>query len=151
MLLAHAPKGYCVYPLVRLSLAPACSPAYLDDHALDEPRALGACTLIVHKSRPDAWNDWLAACATVLDSQPRVIELDSMFAVARAAERGLGVALVPIPLSDAWLRSGALVNPFASVLETGERYYFVHRQKSAVDKDITTFANWAAAVCSADE
>ena len=38
-----------------------------------------------------------------------VIRLDSMIAIARAAERGLGVALVPVQLSDAWFESGSLV------------------------------------------
>ena len=38
-----------------------------------------------------------------------VIELDTMFAVVRAAERGIGVALVPSALCDSWFRSGALV------------------------------------------
>jgi DNA-binding transcriptional LysR family regulator len=107
--------------------------------------------LIIHKSRPDAWTEWFKASGAKLTTQPRIIELDSMFAVARAAERGLGVALVPVPLAGAWLRSGALVTPFDTTLDTGERYYFVHRPKDTDDPDIVTLARWTAGICSQHE
>jgi len=61
----------------------------------------------------------------------QVIELDTMSAVVRAAERGLGLALVPTPLCDSWLRSGALVRVFAVELATRDANYLVSRPKDA--------------------
>jgi len=150
-LLPHEPKGYCTVPLFALQLIPACAPAYAEHHDLSGRDGLGDCTLIVHQSRPDAWNDWLTASGTRLAQQPRVIELDNMFAVARAAERGLGIALLPLRISGAWLRSGALVTPFDTVLDAGERYFFVTRPKEAADPDIVMLRQWTIGLCAAHE
>ena len=75
-----------------------------------------------------------------LDRAPKVIHLDSMFAVARAAERGLGVALVPIPLAGTWFNSGALVRPCIGELETTDRYYFVYRADAEKNPDVVCAA-----------
>lgn len=151
LLLASEPNGYCVYPLFELRLVAACSPGLAAEFSLTEVEALRDCTLIIHKSRPAVWSDWLAAAGSSQDSQSRIIELDSMFAVARAAERGLGVALVPVPLADAWLRSRALVTPFETILETGERYFFVHRVEDAKDTDLVRLAEWTTQICAQGE
>ena len=151
MLLAHEPKGFCTYPLFSLKLVPACSPAFAEEVGLTEPGALRGCPLIIHKSRPDAWSEWFKATNTQLMAQPRIIELDSMFAVARAAESSFGVALIPLPLAGAWLQSRALVTLFDTALDTGERYYFVHRLKDAGDPDIVMLGRWTAEICKQDE
>ena len=62
-----------------------------------------------------------------IEPLPKLLHFDDMFAVARAAERGLGVALLPLALSQSWFASGALVQPCGGELETVDRYYFVHR------------------------
>jgi LysR family glycine cleavage system transcriptional activator len=151
LLTSSEPTGYCVYPLFDVHLVPACSPALAAEFNLSNPQALGACTLIIHEGRPDAWSDWFAAAGAPLEVQPRVIHLDSMFAVARAAEQGLGVALVPMPLTNAWLQSRALVQLFDTALATGERYYFVHRLKDEKDPDIAMLARWVKEACAAHE
>ncbi|NNC64784.1 MAG: LysR family transcriptional regulator [Gammaproteobacteria bacterium] len=151
LLLANEPKGYCVYPLFELRLVVACSPGLAAEFSLTEVDALRNCTLIIHKSRPEVWSDWFAAAGSRQSPQSPIIELDNMFAVARAAERGLGVALVPVPLADAWLRSRALVTPFDTVLDTGERYFFVHRLEDAEDTDLVTLAEWTTRICSKGE
>jgi LysR family glycine cleavage system transcriptional activator len=151
LLLSSEPTGYCVYPLFDVHLVPACSPALAAEFELSDPQSLSACTLIIHEDRPDAWSDWFEAAGFKVQVQPRVIHLDSMFAVARAAEQGLGVALVPMPLTAAWLQSRALIKLFDTALVTGERYYFVHRLKDANDADIVTLANWVKEACAAHE
>jgi len=151
MLLASEPTGYHVNPLFKLRLVPACSPKLAKEQDLSDPTKLADCTLIIHRSRREAWQDWFGAIKLTLESQPRIIELDSMFAVARAAEQGLGVALVPMPLANAWLQSGALLQLFETSLDTGERYYFVHRLKDENDPDIVTLSKWIAATCAEHE
>jgi LysR family glycine cleavage system transcriptional activator len=150
-LLPSEPKGYCAVPLFGLALIPACAPAYAERHDFHDRKTLSDCTLIIHRSRPDAWNDWLALSGTRLAKQPRIIELDNMFAVARAAERGLGIALVPLRISGAWIRSGSLVTPLATILDSGEQYFFMCRPKDANDSDIVMLRRWTIDICAAHE
>ena len=145
LLLSSRPTDMCSHPLFSLRLAPACSPQLARELALGDPRGLLGATLIVNKARPHAWQDWFASMSIALDKPPKVIQLDSMFAVARAAERGLGVALVPVPLSGTWFNSGALVRPCIGELETTERYYFVYRAEAAQNPDVRALRDWVIA------
>jgi LysR family glycine cleavage system transcriptional activator len=65
-----------------------------------------------------------------------------MIAVARAAERGLGAALVPVPLSDAWFQSGSLVRLFDRELVVQDGYYFVYRDEDEEREDIRALRQW---------
>jgi LysR family glycine cleavage system transcriptional activator len=151
LLLSSRPTDVAAHPLFALRLAPACSPQLARELKLGDPRALLAATLIVHKARPRAWQDWFESMSIALDRPPKVIHLDSMFAVARAAERGLGVALVPIPLSSNWFTSGALIRPCIGELETTDRYYFVHRPDAAANPDVIALRDWVVANFAEDE
>jgi len=68
-----------------------------------------------------------------------------MYAVARAAERGVGVALVPSRLCEAWFRSGSLVCIFATELATADTYFLVSRHKDAGRPEIQALSAWALA------
>jgi LysR family transcriptional regulator, glycine cleavage system transcriptional activator len=142
LLLSSPPRDVCHHELFRLRLVPACSPGLSDRFGRAEPAALRDETLIVHNSRPNAWDEWLAAEGVEPPDDARVIYLDSMYAVARAAERGLGIALVPVPLSAAWFRRGALVRLFDDELDTGDSYYFLFRNEDAADSDILALRDW---------
>ncbi len=74
-----------------------------------------------------------------------------MFAVARAAERGLGVALLPPALSQSWFASGALVQPCGGELETVDRYYFVHRPDVSGNPDVMALRDWVTAAFAFDD
>lgn len=74
-----------------------------------------------------------------------MIELDTMSAVVRAAERGLGIALVPAMLCESWIRSGALVRVFAVEVATGDAYYLVSRPMDADRPQVQALTRWALA------
>jgi len=63
--------------------------------------------------------------------------------VVRAAERGIGVALVPSALCDAWFRSGALVRIFSVELATKDTYFLVSRPKDAEKPGVKAITHWA--------
>jgi len=142
LLLPSPPADMIARALFPLRLAPACSPQLAEQYGLTEPRALLGATLIVHNGRPHAWQDWFARMAIAPEQSPKAIHLDSMFAIARAAERGLGVALLPVALRQGWFATGALVQPCAGELETSDRYYFVHRREAAGNPDVTALRDW---------
>jgi LysR family glycine cleavage system transcriptional activator len=145
VLLPAPPPDLIALPLFQLRLVPACSPQLARDRVLTEPRALLKTTLIVHEGRPQAWQDWFARMNVATERLSTTLHFDDLFAVARAAERGLGVALVPATLSDSWFASGALVRPCAGELETPDRYYFVHRPDMAGDPDVAALRDWVRA------
>jgi LysR family transcriptional regulator, glycine cleavage system transcriptional activator len=142
VLLPAPPPAMVVRPLFPLTLAPACSPALASQRSLTEPRALLDAPLIVHNRRPRAWRDWFARMS-VRGGQPfNAMHFDSLFAVARAAERGLGVALLPVVLTESWIASGALLRPCFGELETVDRYFFVHRPEAAGNPDVAALRDW---------
>jgi len=98
---------------------------------------------IVDRTRPFAWDSWADEVGLDTPEPKQVIELDTMSAVVRAAERGLGVALVPLVLCDSWMRSGALVRVFAVQLATNDSYYLVSRPKDAEKPQVRALTRWA--------
>ena len=58
--------------------------------------------------RTDVWDRWLEQVGLDLTKVRNIAEFDNMFAVARAAERGAGIALLPLLVCEPWFASGAL-------------------------------------------
>ena len=65
-----------------------------------------------------------------------------MIAVARAAEKGIGAALMPAKMSASWLESGALVPLFDHELELNEAYFLVGRPGESLRADAEIFREW---------
>jgi len=137
-----APAGYASDRLFPLRLIPAASPDVRRKLVIDETSIGGDVPLIVHDGRPGAWRQWSRASGVEILRDASIIRLDSMIAVARAAERGLGVALVPMQLSDAWFESGSLVPLSDHHLLTRDAYYFVYRADDADNETIQILRSW---------
>lgn len=136
------PLGEVVEALFPIRYVPSCNPDVYKRFVKSGVNALHKVPLILHKSRPWAWHQW-AQKMGIEDFNPgQIIQLDSMFAVARAAQQGMGVALVPLPLGKAWFEEKLLVKLFKQELHTKDRYYLVQHQIGVQDNDITEFAQW---------
>ena len=99
--------------------------------------------LIVHSKRPNAWLDWSRSAGVELGDQSNVIRLETMISVARAAEQSLGIALVPLPLSESWFQSGKLVRLSDHMLDTPDRYFVVSREQDGQRAEVRAFRQWA--------
>jgi LysR family glycine cleavage system transcriptional activator len=128
--------------LFPLRLIPAASPELRKKIVVDENSISGDVPLLVHDSRPTAWRQWSRSSGMAVPLDASTIRLDSMIAIARAAERGLGAALVPVQLSDAWFESGSLVPLSNHELLTRDAYYFVCRTEDADNATIQTLRKW---------
>jgi LysR family glycine cleavage system transcriptional activator len=137
-----APAGYASDRLFPLRLIPAASPELRKKLVVDATSISGDVPLLVHDSRPTAWRQWSKSSGIEMPRDPSTIRLDSMIAIARAAERGLGVALVPVQLSDGWFASGSLVPLSDHELLTRDAYYFVCRAEDANNATIQTLRSW---------
>lgn len=139
------PHGVQASRLFALSLTAACAPQHAAAVARLGSAMFREMALIVHRPRPYAWASWAEEVGLDAPEPQNVIELDTMFAVVRAAERGVGVALVPSRLCESWFRSGSLVRIFATELVTADAYYLVSRQKDAARPEIRALTEWALA------
>lgn len=141
-LFRRAPDALESDPLFPLRLVPAGSPALYDKIKVKSGRIVTELPLIVHESRPKAWQEWERSSRIKLPKHNNLIRLDSMIAVARAAERGLGAALVPKQLSDSWFNSKSLVQLFEHELLTRYTYYIAYRDEDRDKEDIQAFRTW---------
>lgn len=141
-LFRNVPPRLAATPLFPLRLVPACSAGLRDTRIGDVGALSRDIPLIVHNTRADAWAQWFAARGQKMPAGQRLVQLDSMIAVVRAAEQGLGVALVPLPLADAWFESGAIVRLAAEELVTEDIYYLVHDAASDNLEQIRLLNDW---------
>ena len=137
-----APAGFSADRLFPLRLIPAASPDLRKKMVVTGTSISGDVPLLVHDSRPSAWRQWSQSSGVAVPADASVIRLDSMIAIARAAERGLGAALVPVQLSDAWFESGGLVRLSDHELPTRDAYYFVCRKEDTDNETIQTLRRW---------
>jgi LysR family glycine cleavage system transcriptional activator len=138
-----APAGMRSVRLFSSPLIAVCAREYAPRIAQLGRDVFGTLALIVDRTRPFAWDSWAEEVGLDTPEPKQVIELDTMSAVVRAAERGLGVALVPLVLCDSWMRSGALVRVFAVQLATNDSYYLVSRPKDAEKPQVRALTRWA--------
>lgn len=126
LLSRNKPQAARVEKLFPIRYIPACSRALYNEWSrkgYSSIDAINVSTILLHKARPHAWNNW-ARHAGVNNMKPKqIIFVDSMFALARAAERSAGIALVPMPVSKAWFDSGALVPLHKTDLVTEDFYW----------------------------
>ena len=136
------PQGVNVAPLFSLSLVAACNQQHAATVARLGANVFHEMALIVHRSRPFAWNSWAEELGLAAPEPKNVIELDTMSAVVRAAERGVGVALVPEALCASSFESGALARIFPLRLATHDTYFLVNRPKDSSKPEIAAMKTW---------
>ena len=131
--------------LFPLRLVPAGSPSFKKNMSANKKRKttiISAFPMIVHESHPKAWAHWSAATGIELPAKNKVIRLDSMIAVVRAAEQGIGAALVPVPLADLWFKQGSIVRLFDNEFVADVSYYLVCKEDRAEDTSVRLLQDW---------
>lgn len=136
------PEGLAHDELFPLRLIPAGSPQFYDGIRVRANRIVSKFPIVVHESRPRAWKQWERVSGIRLPRDNDVVRLDSMIAVARAAEQSLGAALVPAQLSGRWFSSTSLVPLFDHELVTADRYYFVCNEALQHQESVQILRNW---------
>jgi LysR family transcriptional regulator, glycine cleavage system transcriptional activator len=140
-------SGLQVNELFAQSFIAACAPAYLLENPIDTFADLDRQTLLVQEDRRDAWDRWAASLGVDPPNPNRLVRLDTMSAVARAAEQGLGVALVPARLSADRFDSGELVKLFDAEFTTNESYVLLQRHEDAKRADLQELTHWILDKC----
>lgn len=142
VLASTKPADAIVYELFPISYMPACSPDLFTKLKPFGKDALNQAPLIVHQSRPWAWHQWAEENDIEDFSPKRIVQVDSMFSVARAAQQGIGVALIPLPLSQNWFDEGVIYPLFEQQLKTRDKYYLIQHDWHASREDLDIFVQW---------
>jgi len=128
--------------LSSLRLVPVASPEFRDTLKVKARKIVSDFPYIVHNKRPQAWNQWERSADIELPKKATSVRLGSMIAAARAAERGIGAALLPTQLSTAWFESGTLVPLFKHELVTNEDFYFACAHQNAGERNVHLLRQW---------
>ena len=136
------PSGYRADLLFPLRMVPAGSPAFKKSMVVQKKRIKSPFPLIVHETRPKAWTDWSKSTGIKIPDDSKVTRLDSMIAVVRATEQGIGAALVPVPIADLWFKQGSIVRLFRQELVANVSYYLVSREDRDGDPAVETLRSW---------
>lgn len=142
VLASGKPNNSIVHELFPVRYIPACNKRIYKKWASSGYDALKSVPLILHQSRPWSWHKWADQCDVPNFDPKQIIQFDSMFGVARAAQQGMGIALVPMPISKAWFSEELLVKLFDDELITKDRYYLIQHQNIDGADELTKFANW---------
>jgi LysR family glycine cleavage system transcriptional activator len=142
VLASSKPSDTMVYELFPITYVPACSERIFKKFKAFGKDALHQVPLIVHRSRPWAWHQW-AEENNVADFSPkRIVQVESMFSVARAAQQSIGIALFPLPISQNWFDEGVIYPLFEQHLKTLDKYYLIQHDWHASRADLDIFVQW---------
>ncbi len=141
-LFRSAPSNMPYQMLFPLKVVPGGSPEFMQKMKVKNKKIVSEFPIIVHESHPKAWAQWASASGIRLPDNPRVIRLDSMIAVVRAAQQGIGAALVPVPIGNLWFDEGSIVRLFKKELVADASYYLVWTEDRAEDESIIRLRDW---------
>ena len=139
------PNGSVVHDLFPIRYVPACNKKLYKKWAAHDFDALSSVPLILHQARPWSWHQWADKNDIPNFDPKQIIQFDSMFGVARAAQQGMGIALIPMPISRVWFSEQLLVKLFDNELVTNDRYYLIQHENIDNSTELATFANWVKA------
>jgi LysR family glycine cleavage system transcriptional activator len=140
-------NGLVAHPLFAQALVPAASPELLAEKPVSAYQDLNSHTLLVHEARRDDWDRWAANVGMKSLQPAQIVRIDSMSAATRAAEKSIGIALLPAGLSRRKFASGRLARVFDEELVTQENYTLLVRAEDENRDDIRALCAWLVEAC----
>ncbi|MGL6160686.1 LysR substrate-binding domain-containing protein [Microbulbifer sp.] len=110
--------------LAKEKLVPVCSEGFLEKYPLDSPEAVLDVPLLHLTTRPDAWERWFRSQGIAFDFLTGMM-IDQFDAAIKAAQCGMGLALIPEILLSRNLADDSLVAPLDIPVESEGAYYLV--------------------------
>lgn len=127
---------------------PACSPALLRQHPIQEVADLRHHTLLHSASTRAAWAHWLREAGAPDLRGARHVEIEHTYLQLGAAVEGLGVTLASLPLIERDLAAGRLVCPIAAPAWRAPDYALVINAERAGDDAVMAFEQWITAMAT---
>lgn len=141
-----------VESISRERLVPVCSPGLLKgDRPLQVPGDLVHHTLLHPWRGQDIWGRWLKLAGVTGVNPENGVTFDALEYALHAAASGMGVTLAQVSMAIDDIRSGRLVIPFDTVLETEWVYYLIYPHELADLPKIKVFRDWLVAILARNE
>jgi LysR family glycine cleavage system transcriptional activator len=144
-------SGLIAHTLFAQTMVPACSPELFAEKPVRRYEDLNSHTLLVHEARRDDWDRWASAVGMKSLQPAQIVRIDSMSAATRAAEKSIGIALLPAELSRRKFSSGRLKRVFDDELATQEDYTLLIRTEDENRDDIRALSAWLIESCRSVE
>jgi LysR family transcriptional regulator, glycine cleavage system transcriptional activator len=144
-------NGLVAHPLFAQTMVPACSPELLAERPVNRYEDLNSHTLLVHEARRDDWDRWATAVGMKALCPAQIVRIDSMSSATRAAEKKIGIALLPAELSRRKFATGRLARVFDDELVTEENYTLLVRTEDESRDDIRALCAWLIDSCRKGE
>ena len=136
------PENLVAHRLFPLRMVPSGSKDFRKSIKVKDSRIVSRFPLLVHETRPKAWRQWEKASGIKLPTDSKVTRVDSMIAIVRAAEQGLGAALVPVPIAQQWFHQETIVRLFDQELIADVSYYLVYSPEREKDEAVRLLSDW---------
>jgi LysR family transcriptional regulator, glycine cleavage system transcriptional activator len=134
--------GVTLHRLTTGEIIALASPSLVAALAIQEPKDLRRATLLIHRSRPDAWSEWFAAHGLDgIGAQPS-LAFEQFTMVFQAAIAGLGVAIAPRFLARPELAAGELISLFEPIVQQGQGDFFAYPAEKKDFAPIVAFRDW---------
>ncbi|WP_273785282.1 LysR family transcriptional regulator [Brucella intermedia] len=130
--------------LMDETVAPVCSPAFLQQHPVQAPTDLLPLPLFNMASRPGAWDHWFKSLDIAAPVSPGM-RFEQFSNVSQACIAGLGVALMPLFLIRAEIENGQLVVACQHTVRSPSSYYFVTPKARSSTPAVSAFRDWLLA------
>lgn len=121
---------------------PACNPALLRRHPVQNAADLRHHTLLHSTSTRTAWSRWLREAGVPDLRAARHVEFDHTYLQLAAAVEGLGMALASLPLIEHDIAAGRLVCPIAAPAWHAADYTLVTNADRRDDSAVAAFEQW---------
>ncbi len=133
--------GLVSVELMQLELLAVAAPQVAAAMKGDDVDEVNQHPLIYFATKLDAWEQWSRGVGLQRFKPRQTLTMDSIYSAMQAAEQGLGIMVVPLPLGEARLASSGLV-PLFDRVRIPDRYYLVYRRADEVRPNIQKFRDW---------
>ncbi len=135
--------GARLMPLQKEWVLPMCSPEMKARHNFATAGDLALAQLLHLDSRPDAWERYLAF-AGVPGKEVHGALFDQFAALSAAAIAGMGIALMPVLLTEQERAEGRLVPALDLPMQSAEGYHLVWPADRQNHPPLAAFRDWLA-------
>ncbi|QRG09135.1 transcriptional regulator GcvA [Xanthobacter dioxanivorans] len=136
-------KGIKSLRISKEDLVLVAAPGYRPKgRKLTSPSDVASGILLQQSKRPNIWRDWFEQ-AGISNANPWAgPRFEHFYMVIQAVIAGLGSALLPEILIEDELKSGRLIMPFSTRIETHEAYYLVFPDRGIGRDSADLFKGW---------